>query len=117
MRTQLARCGINDLELFFDADGEAVSHVEVFRILWPCRGTLSYVSYPAELKITLTRSTAGMQFIGNKAKAQTGMSIPPETCWVGPFLNSPLSLKYVVLYAAPIALRCWKHSRQNTGRP
>jgi hypothetical protein len=26
-------------------------------------------------------------------------------------------LKYVVLYAAPIALRCWKHSRQNTGRP
>jgi len=21
------------------------------------------------------------------------------------------------LYAAPIALRCWKHSRQNTGRP
>src|SRR6266849_3302038 len=22
-----------------------------------------------------------------------------------------------LLYAAPIALRCWKHSRQNTGRP
>ncbi len=23
------------------------------------------------------------------------MSVPPETCWVGPFLNSPLSLKYI----------------------
>src|SRR6266446_7385586 len=56
-------------------------------------GTLSYVSYPAELKITLTRRTDGTRFIGNKAKAQTGMSVPPETCWVGPFLNSPLSLK------------------------
>jgi len=22
-----------------------------------------------------------------------------------------------LLYAAPMALRCWKHSRQNTGRP
>ncbi len=22
-----------------------------------------------------------------------------------------------LFYAAPIALRCWKHSRQNTGRP
>src|SRR5258708_1619535 len=31
----------------------------------------------------------------SKAKAQTGMSVPPETCWVGPFLNSPLSLKYI----------------------
>src|SRR2546427_1155092 len=52
-----------------------------------------------------------------RVKVQTGMSVPPETCWAGPFLNSPLSLKYIVLYAAPIALRCWKHSRQNTGRP
>src|SRR5260370_27195600 len=31
----------------------------------------------------------------SKAKAQTAMSFPPETCWVGPFLNSPLSLKYI----------------------
>jgi hypothetical protein len=28
-----------------------------------------------------------------------------------------LSLKSLGSYAAPIALRCWKHSRQNTGRP
>jgi len=45
------------------------------------------------------------------------MSVPPETCWVGPFLTSLLGLQYPVFYAAPIALRCWKHSRQNTGRP
>src|SRR5260370_13756666 len=50
-------------------------------------------------------------------KGQTGMSVPPETCWAGSFLTSPLSLKYLAFYAAPIALRCWKHSRQNTGRP
>src|SRR5260370_19052475 len=58
-------------------------------------GTLSYVSHPADLKITLTGRTGGMEFIWSKAKAQTGMSVPPETCWVGPFLNSPLSLKYI----------------------
>src|SRR3981189_174309 len=45
------------------------------------------------------------------------MSVPPETCWVGPFLTSLPGLKYSLFYAAPIALRCWKHSRQNTGRP
>src|SRR5229473_2629671 len=80
-------------------------------------GTLRFVSYPAELEITLTRRTDGMRFIGNEAKAQTGMSVPPETCWVGPFLNAPLNLKIFQGYAAPMALRCWKHSRQNTGRP
>jgi len=36
---------------------------------------------------------------------------------MGLFLTSSLSGKYLVFYAAPIALRCWKHSRQNTGRP
>src|SRR5712692_1963872 len=50
-------------------------------------------------------------------KGRTGMSVPQETCWAGPFLTPPLSLKYLASYAAPIALRCWKHSRQNTGRP
>ena len=82
--------------------------------LW---GTLSYVSYPAELKITLTRRTDGMRFIGKKAKAQTGMSVPSETCWAGPFFALLHQPEIFRSYAAPIALRCWKHSRQNTGRP
>ena len=34
-----------------------------------------------------------------------------------PFLASLLRLKTLLCYAAPIALRCWKHSLQNTGRP
>jgi len=45
------------------------------------------------------------------------MSVPLETCWAGPLLALFLSLKSLRSYAAPIALRCWKHSRQNTGRP
>src|SRR5258706_16296070 len=45
------------------------------------------------------------------------MSVPLETCWAGPLLAFFLSLKSLRSYAAPIALRCWKHSRQNTGRP
>ena len=45
------------------------------------------------------------------------MSVPLETCWAGPFLALLLSVKSLGSYAAPIALRCWKHSRQNTGRP
>src|SRR5258708_33219933 len=45
------------------------------------------------------------------------MSVPLETCWAGPLLALFLSLKSLRSYAAPIALRCWKHSLQNTGRP
>src|SRR5690242_8907482 len=45
VRTQLARRGINDLELFLDADGEAVSHELALRICRVLLGTLSYVSY------------------------------------------------------------------------
>jgi hypothetical protein len=45
------------------------------------------------------------------------MSVPLETCWAGPFLTLLLSLEPLGFYAAPIALRCWKHSRQKTGRP
>src|SRR6266702_7798953 len=56
------------------------------------------------------------QLVSNK-KGQTGTSVPPESNWAGPFLTSPLGLKTLGFYAAPIALRCWKHSRQKTGRP
>src|SRR5437667_10385005 len=38
----------------------------------------------------------------------------PSDVWVICFW---LRLRRALLYAAPIALRCWKHSRQNTGRP
>src|SRR5436309_12362617 len=38
----------------------------------------------------------------------------PSDVWVICFW---LRLRRAVFYAAPIALRCWKHSRQNTGRP
>src|SRR5262252_7957680 len=33
------------------------------------------------------------------------------------FLTSKLPPSKLQIYAAPIARRCWKHSRQNTGRP
>jgi hypothetical protein len=32
VRTQLARCGIDDLKFLFDTDGEAVSHEVALRI-------------------------------------------------------------------------------------
>ena len=38
VRTQFARRGINDLEFFFDADGEAVSHGVALRVAWSCWG-------------------------------------------------------------------------------
>src|ERR1700741_3292310 len=46
---------------------------------------------------------------------QIALSVPREPFrrlrW---FLTSNFPLPF---YAAPMALRCWKHSRQNTGRP
>src|SRR5712672_1411419 len=36
---------------------------------------------------------------------------------LGPSVLLLLGLKTFSSYAAPIALRCWKHSRQNTSRP
>src|SRR5260370_10311478 len=59
---------------------------------------------------------AATHLVPNK-KGQTRMSVPPETCWAGPFPTSPHGLKSLAFYAAPMALRCWKHSRQKTGRP
>src|SRR6266576_3030804 len=80
-------------------------------------GTLNLVSYRGVAKITPMRGVSeSTQLVSNK-KGQTGTSVPPESYWAGPFLTSPLGLKTLGLYAAPIALRCWKHSRQKTGRP
>src|SRR5260370_24864138 len=50
MRTQLARRGINDLEFFFDADGEAVSHDAAFRVFSPCWGLCAMYHTPRRLK-------------------------------------------------------------------
>src|SRR5260370_27509589 len=53
-----------------------------------------------------------------KKGERIGLSVPREG-----FRSSSYSSRRLVccfesvLYAAPIALRCWKHSRQNTGRP
>src|SRR5260370_1299722 len=41
-------------------------------------------------------------------KGQTGMSVPPETCWAGSFLTSPLSLKYPAL--------AWSRGGREVGR-
>src|SRR6266404_9434228 len=80
-------------------------------------GTLNLVSYRGVAKITPMRGVPeSTQLVSNK-KGQTGTSVPPESYWAGPFLTSPLGLKTLGFYAAPIALRCWKHSRQKTGRP
>src|SRR5436309_4267704 len=38
----------------------------------------------------------------------------PSDVWIICFW---LRLRRAVFYAAPIALRCWKHSRHSTGRP
>src|SRR5207244_7292748 len=45
-------------------------------------------------------------------------SAPPETFSPASpsFLTSHLELR-LLAYAAPMARRCWKHSRQKTGRP
>ena len=45
-------------------------------------------------------------------------SVPREGVRRSSYSSRPLVYHFeFLLYAAPIALRCWKHSRQNTGRP
>jgi len=56
--------------------------------------------------------------MARKKVGRIGLSVPRE----GFRSSSYSSIRLVccfefLLYAAPIALRCWKHSRQNTGRP
>src|SRR5437867_3854007 len=84
VRTQFARRGINDLELFLDADSEAVSMDLALWICWSCRGLRSSYHTATRRKIHQCRVRAGPQFVSN-GKGQTGMSVPPETCWAGPF--------------------------------
>src|SRR5260370_39549252 len=51
VRAQLARRGINDLELFFNADGESVSHGVALRVSGPSRGLRAMYHTPPWLKI------------------------------------------------------------------
>ncbi len=47
-----------------------------------------------------------------------GQSVPREAFQRSSYSSKGLTDCFeFLLYAAPIALRCWKHSRQNTGRP
>ncbi len=52
VRAQFARGRINDLKLFFDADGKAVSHGVALRVAWVSLGTSEQVSYSATSRIT-----------------------------------------------------------------
>src|SRR5213083_2346656 len=54
-----------------------------------------------------------LKFVVRRAKMLSSVAIPSDV-WIICFW---LRLRRAVFYAAPIALRCWKHSRQNTGRP
>ena len=101
-------------------------------------GTLSYVSYAsAAQKCTYpTRGDAGrasyVLLSGNlrkelehtafasahKKTGRIGQSVPREAFHRSSSFSKRLTDYFeFLLYAAPIALRCWKHSRQNTGRP
>jgi hypothetical protein len=55
---------------------------------------------------------------GQKKVRRIGLSVPREGFRRSSYSSRLLACYFeFLLYAAPIALRCWKHSRQNTGRP
>src|SRR4029077_9660791 len=80
-------------------------------------GTSSYVSYSVNNKSTLTRHARWQEFDREEEKKTDGNVCPTGDMldWAVPSLL--LGLISLLFYAAPIARRCWKHSRQNTGRP
>jgi hypothetical protein len=54
----------------------------------------------------------------HKKTGRIGQSAPREAFHRSSYSSKRLTDYFeFLLYAAPIALRCWKHSRQNTGRP
>jgi hypothetical protein len=55
---------------------------------------------------------------GTKKVGRIGLSVPREAIRRSSYSSTRLTYNFnFLLYAAPIALRCWKHSRQKTGRP
>src|SRR5712664_1185520 len=56
--------------------------------------------------------------MARKKVGRIGLSVPREGFRSSRYSSIRLVCCFESLfYAAPIALRCWKHSRQNTGRP
>src|SRR5882762_6019321 len=59
-----------------------------------------------------------LRLTGQKKVGRIGLSVPREGFRRSSYSSRRLACYFeFLLYAAPIALRCWKHSRQNTGRP
>jgi hypothetical protein len=59
-----------------------------------------------------------LRLTGQKKVGRIGLSVPREGFRRSSYSSRRLACCFeFLLYAAPIALRCWKHSRQNTGRP
>ena len=59
-----------------------------------------------------------LRLTGQKKVGRIGLSVPREGFRRSSYSSGRLACCFeFLLYAAPIALRCWKHSRQNTGRP
>src|SRR5467141_3527428 len=63
VRTQFARRGINNLELFFDSDGKTVSHGVALRVSWSCWGLRASYHTPGRLKNVPLRLVAGLSSI------------------------------------------------------
>src|SRR5690242_21460545 len=78
-------------------------------------GDFSEVSYSGPAQITSEGRTAGLdggQRAGrSEEKNGTDVNIGPACAWLD---CEPRKTRF---YAAPMVRRCWKHSRQKTGRP
>src|SRR5207302_7434039 len=85
VRTQLARRGINDLELFLDANGKAVSHgFGPLDLLGPV-GDFEFRIIPRRGAKYTNAAYRQARCWFQTRKGQTEMSVPLETCWAGPF--------------------------------
>src|SRR6266568_6489127 len=79
-------------------------------------GTSSLVSYRGVAKITRTRPASS--HTPRSKQKRTDKNVCPigdVLGWTLPYLTS--QPETAAFYAAPMARRCWKHSRQKTGRP
>src|SRR5258708_12728023 len=59
-----------------------------------------------------------LRLMARKKGERISLSVPREGFRSSSYSSiRPVCRFEFLLYAAPIALRCWKHSRQNTARP
>src|SRR6266436_7291572 len=88
MRTQLARRGINDLELFLDANGEAMSHGAALWIAGSCWGLRTSYHTAARRKIHQCPVSAGLQFVSNGKRADRNVCPTADLLgWTVPYLT------------------------------